>query len=385
MITNTGKDILSKFLLGHTSSYASHIAVGSGAVPLGALDDPITNASIYEQKQNLDFEMFRVPITSRGYVKEDGLTYVVLTAELPTTERYGITEVGIYSAGSNPEAGVADSKLIKSFSSLEGWEQHNQALASAIPNIAYALDSEGDDFIDVTDKFFTVSSDNPTFLYPDRVERHEVPRFLDSSIVVRGDSSVINKNNDGNLIPDDTVSSHIHLTGTSLNLDQNAPTDELRLAFSLINKDGDGTEIPGEVRVVIEFTSGEGGDRQYAIMEAVINETVDDIDFDTNRYFVVSRQLQELRKSIGFSWDQVNTIKAYASVVDGDSEISENFYVAFDGLRLENTTSIHPLYGLTGYSVIKTDDASPIIKSKNSSSFVEFRFAFQLDEYSSVS
>ena len=93
MITNTGKNIIAKYLLGHTSSYASHIAIGCGATPLGQFDDPLSSADLYESKDNLDFEMFRVPITSRGYVKEDDLTYVVFTAELPTTERYGITEV----------------------------------------------------------------------------------------------------------------------------------------------------------------------------------------------------------------------------------------------------------------------------------------------------
>jgi hypothetical protein len=39
--------------------------------------------------------MFRVPISSRGYVQENGMNKIVLTAELPTEERYEITEVGL--------------------------------------------------------------------------------------------------------------------------------------------------------------------------------------------------------------------------------------------------------------------------------------------------
>jgi len=58
MITNTGKDILSRYLVGHTSSYASHIAVGCGPQPLGFLDDPEDNASQYATKNTLDFEMY---------------------------------------------------------------------------------------------------------------------------------------------------------------------------------------------------------------------------------------------------------------------------------------------------------------------------------------
>ena len=107
MITNIGKNILAKYLVGQTQSYASHIAVGCGATPLasdGVFGD-------YSLKESLDFEMFRVPIISRGFVNEDGSSKVVLTAEMPTEERYEITEVGIFSAGSNPVAGSFDREL----------------------------------------------------------------------------------------------------------------------------------------------------------------------------------------------------------------------------------------------------------------------------------
>ena len=66
MITDKGKSIISKFMLGQTTSYASHIAIGCGATPLlsgGTLGD-------YSTKTALDFEMFRVPIISRGYIFE---------------------------------------------------------------------------------------------------------------------------------------------------------------------------------------------------------------------------------------------------------------------------------------------------------------------------
>jgi hypothetical protein len=386
MITNTGKSIIAKYFLGHTSSYASHIAVGCGPKALLSSPDPLLNEEFnpldVENKQSLDFEMFRVPITSRGYVRENDMTYVVLTAELPTTERYGITEVGIFSAGSNPEAGANDSKIIRSFSDLENWEQHDQSFASLIPEISNdAIDENG--AIDIEDKFFRISSDSPIFLGEGRVDGNEVPRFLDSSIVARGDSAVIDIDGaTGNLTPDDTVSSHIHLTGVSLNLDLNAPTDELKFAFSLVPRFliAENPESPSEIRIVIEFASAETGEVQSALFEVNITENDDDVDFETSRYFVVTKKLQELRKTIGFSWDQVTIIKAYASVIV-DGEPSDQYYIAYDGLRLENVTSINPLYGMTGYSVVKNNTGTPIVKSQNSSSFIEFRFGFQLDEY----
>lgn len=40
MITDVGKEIISKYLLGQTPAYATHISIGCGAVPLDANDPP---------------------------------------------------------------------------------------------------------------------------------------------------------------------------------------------------------------------------------------------------------------------------------------------------------------------------------------------------------
>ena len=47
-------------------------------------------------------------------------------------------------------------------------------------------------------------------------------------------------------------------------------------------------------------------------------------------------------------------------------------------LKLENVTTVNPLYGLTGYSVIQTAGAATIVKSPNTSNYVEFRFSVDL-------
>lgn len=46
----------------------------------------------------------------------------------------------------------------------------------------------------------------------------------------------------------------------------------------------------------------------------------------------------------------------------------------FDALRFENLNTPNPLYGLVGYSVIQNDTAKTIIKSTNTSNYVEFKF-----------
>jgi hypothetical protein len=390
MITNTGKNILAKYLVGHTPSYASHIAIGCGPTPLGPLDFTTDYQNDFVQKEVLDFEMFRVPITSRGFVNDNGVSYVVFTGELPTQERYEITEVGVFSAASNPTAGISDSKVLYTFSEQEGWEYHSSSSVSAIPAIKNRLDEPGTNIISANNglKVFFVDSENATFGYSDRRERQETPRFLNSSLLMRGDSSFISVNSSGNLVANDDVSDHVHLTGVSLNLDRNAPTDLIKVAFSIINEQGDDPLNPGSetvvhpdaVKLLIEFASGETGQVEFAKMEVNLVDGQDGVDFENNRYFVITKQIQELTKSIAFSWDNVTIIKAYASVLFGTGqEPSDRFWLALDGIRLENVTSINPLYGLTGYTALKTNDGLPAKKFPNSTNFVEFRFGFETD------
>lgn len=180
MITNTGKEIIAKYLMGIAPAYASYIAVGCGAKPrpnittiasassatalsittvtvantaglwvgakitkisgTGTLSttgntivtsinnngtqftispSPVVELSgatisidIDPSEKVLDFEMFRVPISSRGYINDNGVNKIVFTAELPSEERYEISEIGLYSAGANPTAGSYDSKTL---------------------------------------------------------------------------------------------------------------------------------------------------------------------------------------------------------------------------------------------------------------------------------
>jgi hypothetical protein len=377
MITNTGKNIIAKYLLGQAPAYASYLAVGCGATPL-TTGDPLGS---YLTKKNLDFEMFRVPISSRGFINENGIDKIVLTAELPTEERYEISEVGIYSAGSNPAAGAYDSKTVFAFTQTENWQHHTLSSAVAIDTFLSALDQpEDDNIIAIADPVFQTTSDNPIFFKTNRAERYERPRFLNNVIMIQGNDSDITIETDSGPAQDHFVieagSNHIHLTGASVDFTKNSPIDELRLAFSLINKDGDSAVVPDAVRVMIEFASTETESAEYARFEA---EVLDDssggaYDFSTERYFVVSKQLQELYTSANFTWNSVTVVKIYACVIKDDLP-SDDYYIALDALRLENIATVNPLYGLTGYSVIQNSDASPIIKSPNTSNYIEFRFS----------
>jgi len=377
MITNIGKNILAKYLIGQAPAYASHIAIGCGATPLasdGELGD-------YSNKESLDFEMFRVPITSRGYVTKDGQSKIVFTAELPTAERYEITEVGVWSAGANPTAGAYDSKTVYAFSDTESWEYHNQTEAIAISSDYTPLDSGSEppnNIISKTDQVFQTNADNRIFTEESRIERYERCRFLNNIMVIRGDMSELSLTSGEVGIP--TGSNHIHLTGAGLDFNKNAPTDQLKLAFSVINKDGESLIQPDEVRIVIDFSDTDEANAagaQYARLQVVIKETDEGVDFATNRYFVSSVALQDLIKTSGFTWNVVDVVKFYVTVIK-DGVSSDDYYVCLDALRLENITSFNPVYGLSGYSVIKNTNSQTIVKNANTTNRIEFRFGMDV-------
>jgi hypothetical protein len=383
VITNTGKSIIGKYLLGQAPAYASYIAVGCGQKPL-LISDPSEDHSL---KQNLDFEMFRVPISSRGFINENGTEKIVLTAEIPTEERYEITEVGIYSAGANSAAGAYDSKTVFAFTQTENWQYHTTSEATAIPTISESLDApDNDNIVATTNKVFQTNADNTIFYKTSRAERYERPRFFNNVIMMRGDDADLTISSESGPGQDHFViedgSNHIHLTGPNVDFSKNSPIDELRLAFSIVNKDGASEVIqnassPDAVRILVDFASTDSANPEaFARFEAeLINGTgTGEYDFDSNRYFVISKQLQNLYISPNFTWDAVTVVKIYTTAIVGTTP-SDDYYIALDALRLENVATANPLYGLTGYSVIKNSTSSSIVKSPNTSNYIEFRFS----------
>jgi hypothetical protein len=499
MITETGKAILSKYLIGQSPGYASHIALGCGPRPLGAS----TPFGDYSNKESLDFEMFRVPIISRGYVTENNQTSIALTAELPTEERYEITEVGIYSAGANPSAGSRDSKTVFSFSRNEGWEYHADGAAQSLPVRNLPLNTQNSDDIDfltLTEQYryyvlegglapnsfsvsrglFKINNNDPqnpiseindiavstlgethtedagahkvlnangeligvvtiatlavdepnepaaviTVLSPEgipaphglsaqdpvyfvssgilpssilsarpvipalqtgasnvlfnkqnRIDRNERSRFLDNIVLIAGDTANILKDEVTGLLSEGVGSKHIHLTGQSFSFDQNSSTDELRLAFSVVNRLEQAAD-PAEVRVIVEFRSTEGAEEgfQFARFSTSVLRESEVGGALRDRYFIASKKLEELEKSANFAWSSMTLAKISVSVLDDEMVSSDKWYVALDALRFENTSIKNPLYGLTGYSVVRSKDGLPIVKGSNTKSLVEFRF-----------
>lgn len=386
MITNKGRNILAKYLIGQAPAYASYLALGVGRRPLSPTDPE----EDYSQQQELEFEVLRVPISSRGYVYDElGKANIVFVGELPSEQRYEFTEIGVFSAKSNTIAGSLGGRMIYTFSESENWEYHDQNAAVGIPTFLEPLylDQE-QNIIAVTDTTFRTSSNNALFAGSDiRIDTHQRPRFLDKALLVRGDMSTLITGETGlELQPNSETeynSTHIHLSGATPNLNRNPPQDELRLAFSIVSKlDTQVTEIDS-VKILIEFASTDAiAPDNFARLE--VDASSEDVDFESNRYFVSKTKLEDLVKSSGFTWSNVNVVKVYVSVYEkgpnpGDpSVLSNNFYIALDGLRFENLTSVSPLYGLSGYSVVRNQEQRPVVKETNSSNLLEFRFGLDV-------
>lgn len=490
MITKTGQQILGSFLAGGISTYATHIAIGCGPKPImdGTYGD-------YYNKTSLDFEMFRVPITSRdSIVNEDGTTTVRLGADMPTENTFNISEIGIFSGEQNPSAGENDSRNMFAFTATEPWEFHsdlttNQIVTALNKPITDSLDNASSpnntirslESLDPTNfiPVIQTSINNPIFVNnEDRLTRYENCRFFNTAIAMPGDTSKIDKDpvsgllsiddqnygqefsidklevtsttktikgvvynkakvitkttskiksgqymtfsgitnsnfsflngNDYQVISESSktlyfyvvhgtqaqetanaeakletikYSSHIHLKSNInvASLTNNSLDDQIRLAFSVVNREGENTanngviDQPSAVRIIVEFVNNEGlaeSIKQYARFEADLDITA---DFANNRYFVVSQKLSDLTKTSTFFWNNVNVVKVYATVLDANGLPSSEFYVFLDGMRMENVTA-NPLYGLTGYTVVNFSNNMLIEKAANTKNHIQFRF-----------
>jgi hypothetical protein len=415
--------------------------------PTTNLLNATVSLEIDPEKQSLDFEMFRVPISSRGYVNDDGVNKIILTAQLPTEERYEISEIGIYSAGSNSIANRYDSKTISAFASEENWRLSvgNSLVGPAVNNEFFTEVQnsliDGLNFIINTPLAIKTSSTNGLFSNATRSARYERPRYLSNVFMLRGDSSFIyDTSGSMNLFGEP---SFLQIDGQRVDFTKNSSSDLLKVAFSIVSVDGNSSAVPDSARVVIEFSNSDN--TQYARMQVEARNSV--YRFSNNRYLAIEKRLDELFYSSGqFSWDNVSIVRAYVATVsdllitqkaltnniatitvssshglkvgnfvrvsgvdetfngvfevlttpaaniftyaktaenvsselvvpNGKAEApNDGFYIALDAIRLDNVSTVNPIYGLTGYSIIQNSGQVTVAKAPNTSNFIEYRF-----------
>jgi hypothetical protein len=386
MITNSGKQILAKYLIEQAPSYASHIAVGCGLNP-----DSDTDIEDFTNEKTLKFEMFRVPITSRGYTTENGISKIIFSAELPSQEVYYISEAGIFSSGTNPIATVSDSRMLYTFSSAENWEYHNNTSANAITS--YTVTTGGTNTLAYTANGviktdsnlnipFHVDTTDPLFTNSFRSQFKEQPRLLDNSIMISGGLSTIT-----NTAGVWTANSqpHIHLTNQSLSFDVNSSSDEFVMAFSVIKKNPQAS-VPSSAKIMVEFSTSEteeSGIGEYA--RAQVELVTGDFGTPNNGYFYFTKRVpfSQLKRSASFTWNAVKVAKVYVDITN-DSD----YFVILDGLRFNNLSDMNanPLYGMTSYSPFYQGSGAsikPVLKDSNTNNIIEIEFDIELGSVTS--
>ena len=315
----------------------------------------------FASKESLDFEMFRVPIISRAISREGEDTKVVFTAELPTLEQYGMTEIGIYPSGTNPVAINTDSRTLFNFSDIERWEYH--ADSTEPPKSSYISGVGGTSgalSISDSDNCILINSSDPIFDFQERLSTKEQPRFETKTIMVRGSSSAINT-----ATPTYTVeynqdlqqnSSHIHHTDVSFNFDRNSSEDQIKLAFSVIPTAVTSSPLTvGNVIALVQFSNSEGqGASDYANMQIRLDTAALTTGNGNSRYHVVTVPISSFKKTNAFQWSDVTTVKLYASI---ESLVGANISasVLLNNLATITTSEAH---GLVNNDIVKIQSRS---------------------------
>lgn len=368
MITNNGITLLGKYLVGQTPAFASHIAIGCGPNVLGS-DESLSSAATaggYATKNSLDFEMARFPIISRTTNVIDGEQQIIFTSEIPSADRYGITEVGVFPAESNNVFGSIPSQTIFSFTTNEVWQK---SLSSTVTDVEIESDIVDDDQnIDTTSKAFFLASDNAIFISSTRLKRMEQPRFLNNSLVLRGDLTALSTG-ELNVSTGDYV---VISQPTLPELDTaNEFSDKIKVAFSVISKNLGATSAPTTIKIKIVFRTDAGVTATYAYSDTVTQN---------DRYTTSEATLTNITKSSNtFAWKDVTSVRIYAN-----ADTSSDFYIAMDGIRFENLSSIDDRFALVGYTALKSSDTEaseyprPLEKPEGTMTYVEFRFALDV-------
>lgn len=388
MITTSGKNIVAKYLLNQAPEFASHIAVGIGGEALSTSSNETFSASV----QSLEFEVARVPILSKGLLREfneetsEYVEKIVFKAELPIEQRYQITEIGVYPAASNVVAGNFDSRILSTFSNSEPWAYSNNQDDSGTVNYIGPLRIDEvtagniETYLQISASvnytlgdFVFINSNSPIFEYSERVNRGEPPRYLNKSLLVSGSTSVVNSAMPASSASIDTSSAlsyYIENNSINLNLGKNLPTDQIKLAFSVISTVRESPATPDYVKIRLEFLNNLASSQKIAHADIAIQDT----DIQSMRYQVVTKSLSEFTTDPEFSWSSINGIRIYTCIHDDSKVKTGQHFVLYDGLRFENISSYNPLYSLVAAERVKTLDENPILKRENSTSYVEYRF-----------
>jgi len=308
---------------------------------------------------------------------------IVFKGELPTNQRYEMTEIAVYPAANNTLAANYDSRIVAGFLTTEGWTYHDvsPSLVESDNTIPFVTTSIADTsgvigsatFLDpvsasVADALF-INSNNEALTFFERLERYEPTRFYNRCLVVPGDMTSFSDDN-MTLVGKQR---YIFTNSIRLDLNENSPDDVIKFALSVISSDLVAVTPPSKVRLRFEFLDSLSGD------SAVATELLTSGDLSAGRYKILSKQLKDFDLGTNFSWGRIDGIVIYAETLDSLGNY-DGSYIAFDGIRVDNENTENPLYGMVAYSRLKNNfsEGYPILKAENSQGYIEYRLGVNI-------
>ena len=341
-----------------------------------------SNTISYEQTISLDGWVSSASASDSATVSYNR-ERIVFKGQLPTDQRYEMSEIALYPAANNNLALNYDSRVVAGFLTTEGWTYHDVSGSlvesdNAIPFVTTSIaDAAGNigsaTFVDPTTSIAAsalfVNSNNEAFTFAERKARYENTRFYNRCLIVPG--SMTNFSNDSMDIVG--KQKYIFTNSLRLNLSQNSPDDYIKFALSVISGDTNPVGPPDRVRLRFEFLDSLSGDK------AVVTHLLDSGDLTSSRYQIISKQLKDFDLGTDFSWSRIDGIIIYAQTLD-DSDGYDGSYIAFDGIRIDNENTENPLYAMVAYSKLKNnfDDGQTILKTENSQGYIEYRLGVNI-------
>lgn len=377
MITNKGKGLIARSLAGQMASPFSYIAMGVGPEPTVVQAE---SASL-KTKTMMDFEAFRIPVSGASLIYEGGLTKIALTGTLPSAQRFEFSEVGIFSSEFNPLLTTEAPRMLYAFTSTEGWKYHTGA---SVTDVAY-VGSVSDNGLDInavpgSAKAVFLSADDSIFLTANRKKQNS--RVYQDSLLIDGSMSTIDE------VTWALGGDHLHVTAVPINLTKARQDDEIKIAFSVLNKTY--TDIAAlsadEVRIVVVFKDSDDSSL-YAKMQVrvtagatgVSGQVPDETDFVNNGYYVVKVPVSDLVTSPTFSWENVTVAQVYVEVTPAATRAASDYYVCVDAIRFDSNNDNNPAYGLAAYSVVQNAAASTEVKNAQTESQLEYKIVLEVE------
>lgn len=308
VITSDGKDMIAKYLASLVGSYA-------GAIVLGIGNTPAVNTD-----KRMDYEISRVPITSRNVSSQGGSLYQVsFKGQLPPIVAGVIKESGILSQVFNNYSGVFGDRLLCRFVSSEGWSLVGTASGMTMDQQTFAsLTSAANDSIRIGNEGIRLLSTAST---PASITM--------SSNTVQG------------------------------NLSGYSSADTIALAYS-------SKKIPANAQVSLRFHTDSSN--YWSSNSALIQNTTNEWS-----YRILRIQKSNFISTGNADWANINYCSIIVSAPTTTS--TTNFEMVLDGLSAFDTDYINPDYSLISRSVVPYPG---VVKETGKTMDIEYVLEFSL-------